>query len=445
LRARSRRSDTGSEWKETALGDLIRLQKGVSYKGEFLDKPGPRLLGLGTIALGGGLMLDKARTYSGPIRNGQWAEPGDLIVAVVGITPEGSVIGSPALIPQDARGPFAVTHHVARATLLRKGSADLRFLYYFLRNKDFLEYVRCVQFGSTVPAVALQDVLDYSAPFPPFAEQRAIARVLGSLDDKIELNRRMNRRLEEIARALFKSWFVDFDPVRAKAEGRWKNGESLPGMPADMWDLWPSEFEDSEIGEIPKGWEIGGLGTVASCTRDLVDPSEIDPDLRYVGLEHIAPRSLSLWNWGRVGDTVSGKARFKQGEILFGKLRPYFHKVCIPAFDGVASTDILTVSPKTSDWFAFTLGHLDSDALVDYVTGASNGTKMPRTSWQDLAGWQVALPPSKTAGALTRLTNPLFSKMAESIEEVGTLSSTRDALLPKLLSGEIRVPVNGGK
>ena len=435
----SRRSDTTSDWQPRPLGELIRLQKGVSYKGEFLDKPGPWLLGLGTIALGGGLMLDKARTYSGPIRKRQRASPGDLILAVVGITPEGSVIGSPALIPPNAIGEFAITHHVAKAEIISKDSADVRFLYYLLRNRKFADYVRGVQYGSTVPAVSIPDVLSYEAGIPPIHEQRAIARVLGSLDDKIELNRRMNQTLEEICRALFKFWFVDFGPVRAKAEGRWKKGESLPGCPADMWDLWPSEFEESEIGEIPRGWGVDGLGKVASCHRDLIDPSEIDPEEKYVGLEHITPRSLSLWHWGRVGDTVSGKARFKRGEILCGKLRPYFHKVCVPWFDGVASTDILTIAPKSSDWFGFALGHFSSAALVDYATAASNGTKMPRTSWEDLARWQVAMPPVEIARTLTTVFLPLVSKMGKAIEESTLLGETRDTLLPKLLSGEIRV------
>jgi type I restriction enzyme S subunit len=216
-------------------------------------------------------------------------------------------------------------------------------------------------------------------------------------------------------------------------------------MPADMWDLWPSEFEESEIGEIPKGWEVAGLGDVASCRRELVDPSEIDPEERYVGLEHIAPRSLSLWQWGRVGDTVSGKARFKRGDVLFGKLRPYFHKVAVPSFAGVASTDILTVTPKSSDWFGFVVGHLDSDGLVDYATATSNGTKMPRTSWGDLARWQVAMPPLECARLFSNVVVPLTSKIESAVEESRILSATRDALLPKLLSGKIRVPVNGGR
>ena len=100
-------------------------------------------------------------------------------------------------------------------------------------------------------------------PLPPLPEQRAIAHVLGTLDDKIELNRRMNKTLEKMARALFKSWFVDFDPVRAKMDGRWRRGESLPGLPADLYDLFPDRLVPSELGEIPEGWEVKRIEDVA--------------------------------------------------------------------------------------------------------------------------------------------------------------------------------------
>jgi type I restriction enzyme S subunit len=403
------------------------------------------LLGLGTVVPGGGIKLDEARTYSGPIREGQRIRAGELLVALTDLTQDGRVLGTPALVPMTANGGFAVTHDVARVEVTAPSRLDTRFLFYLLQGQEFKDYVRGVATGTTVRRVSVPDVLSFETEIPPISEQHAIVSILGSLDDKIELNRRMNQTLEEIARALFKFWFVDFGPVRAKGEGRWKKGESLPGMPADMWDLWPSGFEESELGKIPTGWEVAGLGDVASCRRDLVDPSEIDPEERYVGLEHIAPRSLSLWQWGRVGDTVSGKARFKRGDVLFGKLRPYFHKVAVPSFAGVASTDILTVTPKSSDWFGFVVGHLDSDGLVDYATATSNGTKMPRTSWGDLARWQVAMPPLECARVFSNVVVPLTSKIESAVEESRILSATRDALLPKLLSGKIRVPVNGGR
>ena len=109
-------------------------------------------------------------------------------------------------------------------------------------------------------------------PLPPLPEQRAIAHVLGTLDDKIELNRRMNETLEEMARALFKSWFVDFDPVRAKLEGRWRRNESLPGLPADLYDLSPDRLVDSELEEIPEGWEVGKFSELVAQLRDNENP-----------------------------------------------------------------------------------------------------------------------------------------------------------------------------
>ena len=128
---------------------------------------------------------------------------------------------------------------------------------------------------------------------PPLPEQRAIAHILGTLDDKIELNRRMNETLEAMARALFKSWFVDFDPVRAKMEGRWRPGESLPGLPAHLYDLFPDRLVDSELGEIPEGWEVKALGDVVELNPretlrkgtmapylDMASPTNLRPQLR---------------------------------------------------------------------------------------------------------------------------------------------------------------------
>ena len=132
---------------------------------------------------------------------------------------------------------------------------------------------------------------------PPLPEQRAIAHVLGTLDDKIELNQRMNETLEDMARALFKSWFVDFDPVRAKMEGRWRCGESLPGLPADLYDLFSDRLVDSELGEIPEGWEVKALGGIAVQRRSGAKPGEIDPDTPYIGLEHMPKRCIALTQW----------------------------------------------------------------------------------------------------------------------------------------------------
>ena len=149
-----------------------------------------------------------------------------------------------------ANGKFWVNNH---AHIVQGNSiADTRFLKYVLSVLDISGYLT----GSTMPKLTQGNMNRIEVLTPPLPEQQAIAHVLGTLDDKIELNRRMNETLEAMARALFKSWFVDFDPVRAKMDGRWRPGESLPGLPASLYDLFPDRLVDSELGPIPQGWEV---------------------------------------------------------------------------------------------------------------------------------------------------------------------------------------------
>jgi type I restriction enzyme S subunit len=238
-----------------------------------------------------------------------------------------------------------------------------------------------------------------------------------------------------MARAIFKSWFVDCDPVRAKMDGR------RPAcMDAATAALFPDAFEDSELGEIPKGWSVGTIGDVAHQTRRGVRPEDMGPETPYIGLEHMPRRSISLSEWGAAADVSSAKSGFRRGEILFGKLRPYFHKVGVALLNGVGSTDIVVVLPREEPWFGFTLGHLSSDQFVAHADATSTGTKMPRTNWEAMARYPVALPPVAIAEAYSRLVLPFIDLIHSHVFESRSLAAIRDALLPRLLSGEIRVP-----
>lgn len=269
---------------------------------------------------------------------------------------------------------------------------------------------------------------------PPLAEQKAIAAVLGALDDKIELNRRMNATLEAMARALFQSWFVDFDPVRAQLDGR-PPAALDPATAA----LFPDHLENSPLGHIPKGWTAGKLGDISANSRRGVQPGDIAPNTPYIALEHMPRRCIALGDWDASADVASGKSAFKKGEILFGKLRPYFHKVGVAPFDGVCSTDILVLAPKSPEWFGFLLGHASSDELIQFTDLASTGTKMPRTNWSDISSFKVALPPKPIAAAFTRNIQPMLDRIHANLHQSRTLATLRDTLLPKLLSGELSV------
>src|SRR5690606_18405054 len=306
---------------------------------------------------------------------------------------------------------------------------DARFLYYALSQFDFAEIAQ----GTALPylTVASLAALEFDVPSPE--EQRAIAHILGTLDDKIELNRRMSETLEAMARALFKSWFVDFDPVRAKAEGR------DPGLPQPLADLFPARLVDSELGEIPEGWEVGTLGGVAKSPRRSLRPHDISSDTAYFALEYMPRRCIAWSGWGSGDGIESNKFEFKRGEILFGKLRPYFHKVGVAPVDGVCSTDIVVVAPKLPIWFGFVLAHASSDAFVEYTNAGSTGTKMPRTSWTDMARYAVAMPSDDVASAFNLYIHAISEEIIARIHESKSLAQLRDNLLPKLISGELRV------
>lgn len=269
-------------------------------------------------------------------------------------------------------------------------------------------------------------------PFPdlPIERQEAIGKLAASFDRKIELNRRMNATLETMARAIFRDWFVDFGPTRAKIEGR------EPYLAPDLWPLFPARLTDQGI---PEGWEMGTLGDVAESPRRGVKPSEIPEHTPYIGLEHMPRRSIALSEWEGAGKVTSNKSAFRKGEFLFGKLRPYFHKVGVAPVDGICSTDIVVVRPKRKEWSAYTLACISSDDFVEFTNAASTGTKMPRTSWKVMSAYETCLGTNEVVAAYQRIVAPMIERIIANIHESRTLAQTRDLLLPRLMSGELRV------
>ena len=186
---------------------------------------------------------------------------------------------------------------------------------------------------------------------------------------------------------------------------------------------------------------MGSLGEVGNQRRSGASPEEIDPATPYIALEHMPKQRIALSDWGTADGLASNKFRFKRGDILFGKLRPYFHKVGVAPLDGVCSTDIVVIKPMSHDWFGFVLGHTSSAEFVNYTDSASTGTKMPRTNWADMADYKVVLPNGELARAYTGLLRPLVDTIVSAIQENRSLAAQRDVLLPRLVSGESEVDV----
>ena len=410
-------------WKRKPLYSMAKWVNGLAFRKIQFSPMGKPVIKIAEIK--GGISGQTKFTQQS-FNESVYIRPGDLLFSWSG-QPETSI---------DAfwwRGPEGwLNQHIFRVT--PDDSIDTTFFYYLLRylKPNFVGIARNKQ-TTGLGHVTRRDLEHIEAALPPIPEQRAIAHILGTLDDKIELNRRMNETLEEMARALFKSWFVDFDPVRAKMEGR------DPGLPKHLADLFPDRLVDSELGLIPEGWEVGCVGDIADQRRYGVKPEQIAPDTPYIGLEHMPKRCIALSEWDTIDGLASNKFRFEQGDILFGKLRPYFHKVGVAPLDGVCSTDIVVIMPKSHDWFGFVLGHISSSEFVNYTDAGATGTRMPRTKWTDMARYKIALPERELAKAFTRLIQKCIHKIISAIHESHILAAQRDALLPKLISGELRV------
>jgi type I restriction enzyme S subunit len=408
----------------------LEIGDGYRAKNEELGGDGPIFLRAGDVT-------DSHIDFSGVERfhadlelrvRSKLSKPGDAVV-----TTKGNSTGRTTFVTS-SMPPFVYSPHLSYWRSRDRNRIEGGFLRYWSKGPEFAEQLVGMKASTDMaPYLSLIDQKRLRITLPPIGDQRAIAHILGTLDTKIELNRRMSETLEAMTRALFKAWFVDFDPVRAKAEGR------DPGLPKSLADLFPAGLVDSELGEIPWGWQARTLGDVADHPRRSVRPGEIGPQTPYIALEHMPKRCIALSDWSTGDGLESNKFEFKRGEVLFGKLRPYFHKVGVAPVDGVCSTDIVVLTPRARPWFGFVLGHVSSLEFVDYTDAGSTGTKMPRTSWNEMARYQFALPPEPIAQSFDDVVRPSVERIIASVHVSRTLAALRDALLPRLISGELRV------
>ena len=314
-----------------------------------------------------------------------------------------------------------------------KVEMDVRWAYYELLTQD----INLMDSGSAIPSTSREEFYSLPVLVPPPSEQRAIAHVLGTLDDKIELNRRMNETLEAMARALFKSWFIDFDPVRAKMAGR------DPGLPQHLADLFPDRLVDSELGPIPEGWEVVPLPKIIEVnpTRSL-QKGEVAPYLDMANM----PMG------GHAPDTVIDRPfgsgmRFANGDTLVARITPCLENGKTAYVDflkddevGWGSTEYIVLRPKPPlpNELAYCLARSVSfrEFAIQSMTGTSGRQRVPAIA---LSQFLFPSPPKPIAAIFGRVAQPLFAKASEAVRESRALAALRDSLLPKLISGKLRI------
>jgi type I restriction enzyme S subunit len=264
----------------------------------------------------------------------------------------------------------------------------------------------------------MEDVRTMELPeLPPLPTQRRTGEILSAYDDLIENNTRRMRILERIAQMLYREWFVDF---------RFPGHEKV-------------RMVESEWGHIPQGWIGRTVGDLCDDVRRSVNPSDLPAETPYIGLEHMPRKCVALSEWGQSGQVQSTKLRFNRGNILFGKIRPYFHKVGIAPVNGVCSSDAIVIVPKEAKYSSVVLLCVSSDDFVRQATQTSQGTKMPRANWGVLARYPIAVPGTHLLERFNETVDPMIQLLNNLVFRNRCLRKTRDLLLPKVVSGEVSV------
>lgn len=306
-----------------------------------------------------------------------------------------------------------------------------RFIYHLLQTINFTDY----NSGSVQPSLNPNFIYNIPVKVPPRTYQDRIAEIAQVMDKRLELIVSTNTTLESIAHAIFKSWFIDFDPVHAKAAG-----QKPEGMDAETAALFPSEFEESELGLIPKGWRVGSLRDILHLRVNRTKPSNDTSTLPYVPIECISSKSVFLQNSLPGEKAKSSLTLFQTGDVLFGAMRPYFHKVCFAPFDGVTRTTVLVLKPVRC-YREFGLFAMFDDSTIEYAVNNSEGSTIPYVKWRGaLENKTVVIPPENISLAFSSAVEPILRRGILNCDHIQTLTALRDTLLPRLISGKLRIP-----
>ena len=415
------------EWDRRALDSLAQWVNGLAFRNLQFSSTGMPVIKIAEIKDGISPQTKFTQQHFG---ESVLVRPGDLLFSWSG-QPETSI---------DAfcwKGPNGwLNQHVFRVT--PDECVDRTFFYYLLRylRPNFVAIARNKQ-TTGLGHVTRRDLENLQVGVPALSEQRAIAQILGTLDDKIELNRRMNQTLEEMARAIFQDWFVDFGPVRAKLEG------SEPYLPPDLWSLFPERLVDSELGQTPEGWEVKPLGEVVGLNpREPMKRGTMAPYFDMAALPTSGPSPSEPV----LREFTSG-SRFRNGDTLLARITPClengktaFVQSLREGDVGWGSTEfiVMRANPTVPPEYPYLLGREEGfrEHAIQSMTGTSG---RQRVQIDALAQYSLPCPPTDVWAQFGSLVNPMFADLETIRTESRSLADQRDMLLPRLVSGELKV------
>ena len=428
------------------LGDYFELVRGTTYKSAFIGLPGPVLLGLGTIGRDGGFRDDSLRTYGGESPERLLVRPGELYLSLKDVTQSGDLLGSVARVPKHV-SVGRLTQDTVRLDA-RTGDAPMAFLYWLLRTPEYRGYCRSRATGTTNLGLSRDDFLSFGVPVPT-DEQQATCRALDALDEKIELNRRMSQTLEAIAQAIFKSWFVHFEPVRAKASG--DSDEAIQArlsIDDQTLAMFPSTLDESELGLVPSGWSIEPISSLAEIAGGST-PGTKESAFWEGGIHYWAtPKDLSplqtpvLLRTERcvthqgLGQISSGL--LPPGTVLLSSRAPIGYRA-IAEVPVAINQGFIALKPAEGVPSLFLLRWLES--AHQEIVSRANGSTFLEISKSAFRAIKLVVPPRPLLTAYARACEPIYRRVVANERESLALVELRNSLLPELLSGNLPVDV----
>ena len=336
------------------------------------------------------------------------AKPGDLVFTQRG------TLGQVSIIPENGISTRYVVSQSQMKMTPDKSRIDKFFLYYYFSNRQTVERILNLTSSSGVPHINLTILRKFKVPVPSLKVQKNIASILSAYDDLIENNRRRIQLLEQSARLLYKEWFVHL---------------RFPG------------HEHTTITDgVLEGWEKKSLSELCTDIRESINPQTLPPKTAYIGLEHIPRHSITLNKWGSAAEVTSNKFKFAEKDILFGKIRPYFHKVGFAIVDGITSSDAIVIRPTKSNLYHYVLLLLSSDEFIALASKTvREGSKMPRADWKFLLESKFIAPSQKLLNLFSDNVAPICNQLQSIALYNRKLVQTRDLLLPRLMSGKITI------
>lgn len=401
------------------LGDVCKVISGYAFKSAAFKTGGSTpVIKIKNIKIGSASLDDVGyvdEDFVDKINPKFIVRPNDILISLTGshMNQPNSVVGRVGRYPNNY--PLALLNQRAGKIIPNKERIDSTYLFYVLLGDELRREIAQMASGAASQAnISPSQVESITIPLPTMDNQIKIGSLLQNYDNLIENNNRRIAILEDMTQSLYREWFVKF--------------------------LYPGNVKnESPLESSTKGWNSKPLEELVNFKRNTIKKGSVPPKTPYMGLEHFPRKSMALENWDEVDEIGSNKLAFERGDILFGKIRPNFHKVGVAQIDGLCSSDTFVLSPVDSDYHALISMVTFSDEFVAQAVQTSQGSKMPRASWDVLKEFPVCIPPQDILNKFNAAVTPAIEQVRVLSLKNRNLKKQRDMLLPKLISGDIEL------